>query len=85
MARINENYLKLPGSYLFAEIGRRVAKFKEENPGANIIRLGIGDVTRSLVPAVIKGLHDAVDEMGNESTFRGYGPEQDTGFLFKDY
>jgi LL-diaminopimelate aminotransferase len=83
MARINENYLKLPGSYLFAEIGRRVAKFKEENPGANIIRLGIGDVTRSLVPAVIKGLHDAVDEMGNESTFRGYGPEQGYGFLIQ--
>lgn len=83
MARINENYLKLPGSYLFAEIGRRVAKFKEENPGANIIRLGIGDVTRPLAPAVIKGLHDAVDEMGNESTFRGYGPEQGYRFLIQ--
>jgi LL-diaminopimelate aminotransferase len=83
MARINENYLKLPGSYLFAEIGRRVAKFKEENPDANIIRLGIGDVTRPLVPAVIKGLHDAVDEMGNESTFRGYGPEQGYRFLIQ--
>ena len=83
MARINENYLKLPGSYLFAEIARRVAHFKEENPSADIIRLGIGDVTRPLVPAVIKGLEGAVAEMGQESTFRGYGPEQGYDFLIK--
>lgn len=83
MARINENYLKLPGSYLFAEIARRVAHFKEENPSADIIRLGIGDVTRPLVPAVIKGLEGAVAEMGQESTFRGYGPEQGYEFLIK--
>ena len=83
MARINENYLKLPGSYLFAEIARRVARFKEENPSADIIRLGIGDVTRPLVPAVIKGLEGAVAEMGQESTFRGYGPEQGYDFLIK--
>lgn len=83
MAQINENYLKLPGSYLFAEIGRRVAKFKEEHPQADIIRLGIGDVTRPLTPAVIDGLHKAVDEMGLVETFKGYGPEQGYSFLIK--
>ncbi len=83
MARINENYLKLPGSYLFAEIARRVNRFKAENPSADIIRLGIGDVTRPLVPAVIKGLEAAVAEMGQESTFRGYGPEQGYEFLIQ--
>ncbi|MCX7780356.1 MAG: LL-diaminopimelate aminotransferase [Negativicutes bacterium] len=81
MALINENYLKLPGSYLFAEIGRRVAAFKSENPSANIIRLGIGDVTRPLPAAVIGALHSAVDEMAREETFRGYGPEQGYAFL----
>lgn len=83
MATINDNYLKLPGSYLFAEIGRRVTKFKEQNPNANIIRLGIGDVTQPLVPAVIDSLHKAVDEMGQADTFRGYGPEQGYDFLIK--
>ncbi|MEM5769543.1 MAG: LL-diaminopimelate aminotransferase, partial [Bacillota bacterium] len=81
MAIINENYLKLQGSYLFAEIARRVAKFKEENPDADIIRLGIGDVTRPLAPAVIQSLHAAVDEMAQAATFRGYGPEQGYEFL----
>ncbi|MDD4601801.1 LL-diaminopimelate aminotransferase [bioreactor metagenome] len=83
MALINENYLKLPGSYLFAEIARRVAKFKEENPAANIIRLGIGDVTRPLPPAIIESMHKAVDEMADEKTFRGYGPEQGYNFLIQ--
>ena len=81
MAYINENYLKLPGSYLFAEIGRRVNAFKNEKPEADIIKLGIGDVTKPLVPATIKALHSAVDEMSAEETFRGYGPEQGYGFL----
>lgn len=81
--KINDNYLKLQGSYLFAEIGRRVAKYKNENPQANIIRLGIGDVTRPLVPAVIKSLHNAVDEMAEAQTFRGYGPEQGYEFLIQ--
>lgn len=81
MAKLNENYLKLPGSYLFAEIGRRVNAFKNEKPGADIIKLGIGDVTKPLVPAIIKALHKAVDEMSEEETFRGYGPEQGYGFL----
>lgn len=83
MAHINENYLKLPGSYLFAEIGRRVSRFKEEHPDANVIRLGIGDVTRPLPKAVIQSMHEAVDEMASESTFRGYGPEQGYSFLIQ--
>ncbi|NLL06018.1 MAG: LL-diaminopimelate aminotransferase [Clostridiaceae bacterium] len=81
MAIINENYLRLQGSYLFAEIARRVNKYIGENPNANIIRLGIGDVTRALAPAVIEAMHVAVDEMGKAETFRGYGPEQGYGFL----
>lgn len=84
MAYINENYLKLPGSYLFAEIARRLNVFKNENPDAKIIRLGIGDVTKPLVPEVIKGLHDAVDEMADEKTFKGYGPDgYGYGFLIQ--
>ena len=83
MALINENYLRLPGSYLFAEIARRVTKFKEDNPSSDIIRLGIGDVTRPLPEAVIKGLHTAVDEMADAKTFRGYGPEQGYQFLIE--
>ena len=90
MALVNENYLKLPGSYLFAEIARRVNKFKEENPSADIIRLGIGDVTQPLAPASIEAMHKAVDEMAKAETFRGYGPEQGYSFLIqqiieKDY
>lgn len=81
MAKINQNYLKLPGSYLFSEIARRVNKFKQDNPQADIIRLGIGDATRPLAPAVIKAMKNAVDEMGNLGTFRGYGPEQGYDFL----
>lgn len=83
MALINENYLKLPGSYLFAEIARRVATFKEANPDADIIRLGIGDVTQPLPQASIKAMHAAVDEMANAETFRGYGPEQGYDFLIE--
>jgi len=83
MALINENYLKLPGSYLFAEIARRVTAFKEANPDADIIRLGIGDVTQPLPQASIKAMHAAVDEMANAETFRGYGPEQGYDFLIE--
>ena len=78
MAHINANYQKLPGSYLFSEIARRVAVYSAEHPEAKLIKLGIGDVTRPLVPAVIEALHKAVDEMGQAETFRGYGPEQAT-------
>jgi LL-diaminopimelate aminotransferase len=77
---VNENYAHLKGSYLFSEIARRVRAFGENNPGANLIRLGIGDVTRPLAPAVIAALHAAVDEMGAAQTFHGYGPE--TGYAF---
>ena len=81
MAKINENYLKLPGSYLFSEIARRVAAYSAGHPEATLIRLGIGDVTKPLVPAVVQAMHGAVDEMANASTFRGYGPEQGYDFL----
>lgn len=81
MSRLNENYLKLPGSYLFAEIADRVASFKNEKPDADVISLGIGDVTKPLVPAVVEAIHKAADEMGQEDTFRGYGPYQGYDFL----
>lgn len=83
MTLINENYMKLPGSYLFSEIAKRVNTFARENPEAKIIRLGIGDVTRPLVPAVIEAMHKAVEEMADEKTFRGYGPEQGYNFLIE--
>jgi LL-diaminopimelate aminotransferase len=81
MALINENYLKLPGSYLFSEIARRVNQFKSDNPDADIIRLGIGDVTRPLSPAIVDAMKAAVDEMSRAASFRGYGPEQGYEFL----
>lgn len=81
MAQVNENYLKLPGSYLFSEIARRVNQFKAENPAADIIRLGIGDVTRPLSATVVEAMKKAADEMGQAETFRGYGPEQGYEFL----
>ncbi|MDR3012243.1 MAG: LL-diaminopimelate aminotransferase [Chitinispirillales bacterium] len=81
MIKINENYLKLASSYLFAEIGRRVAAFQEQNPQKEIIRLGIGDVTRPLTKACVDAFRKAVDEMGETNGFRGYGPEQGYGFL----
>jgi len=81
MVKINENYLKLKSSYLFSEIAKRVAAFQGENPGKEIIKMGIGDVTRALPGACIRAFHAAVDEMSADSTFRGYGPEQGYGFL----
>ena len=81
MALVNENYLKLQGSYLFAEIAHRVQKFKAENPKAEVISLGIGDVTLPLPQVSIEAMHKAVDEMANKETFRGYGPEQGYAFL----
>jgi len=81
MIRINENYLKLQASYLFAEIGRRVIRHQKENPDKKIIKMGIGDVTRSLPSACIQAFHAAVDEMAQDDTFRGYGPEQGYAFL----
>jgi LL-diaminopimelate aminotransferase len=81
MITINENFLKLQSGYLFPEIGRRVKTFSQNNPNANIIRLGIGDVTEPLPPAVIEAMHKAVDQMGNRKDFKGYGPEQGYEFL----
>ncbi|MGV3721211.1 MAG: LL-diaminopimelate aminotransferase [Actinomycetota bacterium] len=80
MATINQNYLKLKSSYLFSEIAKRVRTFQAEHPDAKVIRLGIGDVTQPLAPAVIGALHHAVDEMAAPATFKGYGPE--TGYEF---
>jgi LL-diaminopimelate aminotransferase len=79
--RVNENYLKLQASYLFSEIGKRAAAFQESHPDREIIKLGIGDVTRPLPPACIDAFHRAVDEMADIETFRGYGPEQGYDFL----
>jgi LL-diaminopimelate aminotransferase len=81
MATINRNYLKLPGSYLFSTIAKKVNEYSEKNPGADIIRLGIGDVTKPLIPEVTKALHKAVDEMGNAGTFKGYAPDLGYDFL----
>ena len=81
MVKINSNFQKLPGSYLFSDIAKRVAEFSSANPDAKLIRMGIGDVTRPLAPAVIEAMHKAVDEMGDIGTFRGYGPEQGYEFL----
>ncbi len=81
MIKINENYLKLQASYLFSEIKNRVTAFQKAHPEREIIKLGIGDVTRALPQACIEGFHKGVDEMGKDSSFRGYGPEQGYAFL----
>lgn len=81
MVKINENFLKLPGSYLFSEVARRIRVYSDSHPGAEIIKLSIGDVTRPLVPAVTQAMHAAVDEMGTAEGFHGYGPEQGYEFL----
>jgi LL-diaminopimelate aminotransferase len=81
MARVNDNYRKLAAGYLFPEIGRRVAKFCEEHPQANVIRLGIGDVTEPMAPAIAEAMHKAVDEMTVRTSFKGYGPDHGYRFL----
>ena len=81
MFRVNENYLKLPGSYLFSTIGKKVNAYEKANPDKKIIRLGIGDVTQPLAPAIIRALHEAVDEMGKAETFHGYAPDLGYEFL----
>ncbi len=81
MYTINEHYLKLQGSYLFSTIAKKVAEYQKEHPQAEVIRLGIGDVTQPLVPAIIEALHNAVEEMGTTEGFHGYGPEQGYEFL----
>ncbi len=81
MFKVNDNYLKLPGSYLFSTIGRKVKAFQTANPDKSIIRLGIGDVTQPLAPAIISALHSAVDEMADAATFKGYAPDLGYEFL----
>ena len=81
MIKINENFSKLQASYLFSDIAKRVAQFQQDNPDKGIIKLGIGDVTRALPEACIQAMHAAVDEMANDATFHGYGPEQGYDFL----
>ena len=81
MFRVNENYLKLPGSYLFSTIAKKVAAYQKENPDKKLIRLGIGDVTLPIAPAIIDAMHKAVDEMGHAETFHGYAPDLGYAFL----
>ena len=81
MALVNEHFLKLSNNYLFADIAKKVNAFKVSHPKAEVISLGIGDVTQPLCPAVIEAMHRAVDEMATKATFRGYGPEHGYDFL----
>ena len=81
MFKINENYLKLPGSYLFSTIAKKVAAYQEANPDKKIIRLGIGDVTLPIAPAIVEAIHRAADEMGHAETFHGYAPDKGYAFL----
>ena len=81
MITINEHYLKLQASYLFSDIAKRVASFQQDHPDKDVIKLGIGDVTKGLTQASVSAFHKAVDEMAEDSTFRGYGPEQGYEFL----
>ena len=83
MFQINENYQKLPGSYLFSAIAKKVAAYSEKNPDKPLIRLGIGDVTQPIAPAIIEAMHKAVDEMGQAETFHGYAPDLGYAFLRK--
>ena len=81
--KINENYANLEQSYLFSTIAKKVNEYTAQNPDKKVIKLGIGDVTLPLCKAVTDALHKAVDEMGVQATFRGYGPEQGYDFLRK--
>ena len=78
---MNEHFLKLPGSYLFSDIAKKINTFRITHPKQDVIRLGIGDVTRPLPQACIQAMHKAVDEMADAKTFHGYGPEQGYDFL----
>ena len=83
MFSVNQNYLNLPGSYLFSTIAKKVSAYKEANPDREVISLGIWDVTKPLTPSIIKALHEAVDDMGRKETFRGYAPDLGYDFLRK--
>ena len=84
MARINKNYDKLAAGYLFPEIARRTNAFLEENSGTKVLRLGIGDTTEPIVPAVLDGLHAGVDALGNAESYSGYGPSEGIDLCGKD-
>ena len=75
MFQVNDNYQKLPGSYLFSTIAKKVNAYSDANPDKKLIRLGIGDVTQPIAPAILDALHKAVDEMGRPETFHGYAPD----------
>lgn len=81
MVKVNGNFQKLPGNYLFSDIAKKVKEFSDANPEVKLIRMGIGDVTRPLAPAVVEAMHKAVDEMASKESFKGYGPEQGYDFL----
>ena len=81
MIKINENYKKLQASYLFSDIAKRVAAFQKENPGKEVIKMGIGDVTLPLADVCLKAFHKGVDDLADKATFKGYGPEQGYDFL----
>ncbi len=83
MSYINENFLNLQDSYLFSTIAKKVAEYTKNNPEKEIIKLGIGDVTRPIVPACLEAMHKAIDEIGTVEGFKGYGPEQGYEFLRK--
>ena len=83
MALVNEHFLKLPGSYLFSDIAKKINTFRITHPKQDIIRLGIGDVTQPLPKACIEAMHKAVEELADKDTFRGYGPEQGYDFLIE--
>ena len=81
MFKINENYLKLPGSYLFSTVGKKEREYKAAHPDKKVIKLSIGDVTQPIAPTIIAAMHAAVDEMGNAETFHGYAPDLGYEFL----
>lgn len=81
MIKVNDNFCKLPASYLFSEVAKRIEAFKKQNPGVEIIRMGIGDVTSPICEAAVAAMHKAVDDQASVATFHGYGPEQGYGFL----
>ena len=83
MSFVNENFLNLQENYLFSTIAKKVEKYTNENPNKKVIKLGIGDVTKPIVPACLEAMHKAVDEVGTEQGFKGYGPEQGYQFLRK--
>ena len=85
MTKINENFLKLPKNYLFAEIANRVEAYVKQNPDKQVLKLGIGDVTRPLPKTIVKAMQNACEEMLNEKTFRGYGPYEGYEFLRKAF